>query len=160
MAFLRISGILSGNAFTGEDFVPQHTMHLSWSDHGDQDHYLWHLADGNEVRVVDGHHGQQEFMEPEEAFIAALASCHLLSFLTEAAREGLAVASYDDDPQAILGQNDQAKIYVKQVTLQPLVTFKNAQPDSAAIQALHQKAHEKCFIAQSIKSEVVIEPRA
>ena len=89
-------------------------------------------------------------MEPEEAFIAALASCHL-SFLTEAAREGLAVASYDDDPQAILGQNDQAKIYVKQVTLQPLVTFKNAQPDSATIQALHQKAHEKCFIAQSIK---------
>ena len=61
-------------------------MHLSWNAHG-EDHYLWHLADGNEVRVVDGHHGQQEFMEPEEAFIAALASCHLLSFLTEAARE-------------------------------------------------------------------------
>ena len=63
-------------------------MHLSWTAHGDREHYLWHLADGNEVRVVDGHHGHQEFMEPEEAFLAALASCHLLSFLTEAAREG------------------------------------------------------------------------
>ncbi len=88
--------------------MSQHTMHLSWTAHGDQEHYLWHLADGNEVRVVDGH-GHQEFMEPEEAFLAALASCHLLSFLTEAAREGLSVASYDDDPQGVLGQNDQAK---------------------------------------------------
>lgn len=134
-------------------------MHLSWTAHG-EDHYLWHLADGNEVRVVDGHHGQQEFMEPEEAFIAALASCHLLSFLTEAARDGLSVASYDDDPQAVLGHNDQAKIYVQQVLLQPLVTFNGEQPDTATIQALHQRAHEKCFIAQSVKSEVRIEPRA
>ncbi len=133
-------------------------MHLSWTAHG-EDHYLWHLADGNEVRVVDGHHGQQEFMEPEDAFIAALASCHLLSFLTEAAREGLSVTSYDDDPQAILGQNAQAKIYVQQVLLQPLVTFSGEQPDAGKIQALHQRAHEKCFIAQSVKSEVRIEPR-
>ncbi|WP_290523840.1 OsmC family protein [Alcanivorax sp.] len=139
--------------------MPQHTMHLSWTAHGNQDHYLWHLADGNEVRVVDGQHGQQEFMEPEEAFIAALASCHLLSFLTEAAREGLSVASYDDDPSAVLGQNDQARIFVKQIKLQPLVTFNGQQPDIGQIQALHQRAHEKCFIAQSVKSEVIIEPR-
>ncbi|WP_290510911.1 OsmC family protein, partial [Alcanivorax sp.] len=137
--------------------MPQHTMHLSWNAHG-EDHYLWHLADGNEVRVVDGHHGQQEFMEPEEAFIAALASCHLLSFLTEAAREGLSVTSYDDAPEAILGQNEQAMIYVRQVLLQPLVTFSGEQPDAGKIQALHQRAHEKCFIAQSVKSEVLIEP--
>jgi len=133
-------------------------MHLSWSAQG-EDHYLWHLADGNEVRVVDGHHGQQEFMEPEEAFIAALASCHLLSFLTEAAREGLAVTSYDDAPHATLGQNEQGKIYVQQILLQPLVTFKGEQPDAGKIQALHHRAHEKCFIAQSVKSEVLIEPR-
>ena len=133
-------------------------MHLSWSAHG-EDHYLWHLADGNEVRVVDGHHGQQEFMEPEEAFIAALASCHLLSFLTEAAREGLSVTSYDDAPEAVLGQNEQAMIYVRQVLLQPMVTFSGEQPDAGKIQALHQRAHEKCFIAQSVKSEVLIKPR-
>jgi len=134
-------------------------MHLSWTAHGDREHYLWHLADGNEVRVVDGHHGHQEFMEPEEAFLAALASCHLLSFLTEAAREGLSVASYDDDPQGVLGQNDQAKIYMQTMVLQPLVTFNGEQPDAARIQALHQRAHEKCFIAQSVRSEVLIEPR-
>ncbi|KGD62512.1 redox protein [Alcanivorax jadensis T9] len=133
-------------------------MHLSWSTHG-EDHYLWHLADGNEVRVVDGHHGQQEFMEPEEAFIASLASCHLLSFLTEAAREGLSVTSYDDAPEAILGQNEKAMIYVRQVLLQPLATFSGEQPDAGKIQALHQRAHEKCFIAQSVKSEVLIKPR-
>ncbi|MEQ3777991.1 MAG: OsmC family protein [Alcanivorax sp.] len=138
--------------------MPQHTMHLSWSTRG-EDHYLWHLADGNEVRVVDGHHGQQEFMEPEEAFIASLASCHLLSFLTEAAREGLSVTSYDDAPEAILGQNEKAMIYVRQVLLQPLATFSGEQPDAGKIQALHQRAHEKCFIAQSVKSEVLIEPR-
>ncbi|EKF75477.1 redox protein [Alcanivorax hongdengensis A-11-3] len=139
--------------------MPQHSMHLSWTAHGDQGHYLWHLPDGNEVRVVDGHNGHQEFMEPEEAFLAAIASCHLLSFLTESAREGLSVASYDDDPLAVLGQNDQARIFVKQVTLQPLVTFNGKQPDAGTIQALHQRAHEKCFIAQSVKSEVIIEPR-
>ncbi|MEQ3637092.1 OsmC family protein [Alcanivorax sp.] len=139
--------------------MQQHTMHLSWTAHGNQEHYLWHLADGNEVRVVDGHHGHQEFMEPEEAFLAALASCHLLSFLTEAAREGLAVTSYDDDPQGILGQNDQTKIYMQTMVLQPLVTFSGEQPSIATIQALHQRAHEKCFIAQSVRSEVRIEPR-
>ena len=134
-------------------------MHLSWAAHGDREHYLWHLPDGNEVRVVDGNHGHQEFMEPEEAFLAALASCHLLSFLTEAAREGLSVASYDDDPQGVLGQNDQAKIYMQTMVLQPLVTFNGEQPDITTIQALHQRAHEKCFIAQSVRSEVRIEPR-
>lgn len=133
-------------------------MHLSWAAHG-EGHYQWHLPDGNEVRVVDGHHGQQEFMEPEEAFIASLASCHLLSFLTEAAREGLSVVSYDDDPQAALGQNEQARIYVKQILLQPLVTFTGTQPDAAMVQKLHRLAHEKCFIAQSVKSEILIEPR-
>ena len=98
-------------------------------------------------------------MEPEEAFIASLASCHLLSFLTEAAREGLSVTIYDDAPEAILGQNEKAMIYVRQVLLQPLATFSGEQPDAGKIQALHQRAHEKCFIAQSVKSEVLIEPR-
>lgn len=140
--------------------MPQHTMHLSWTADGDQQHYLWHLPDGNEVRVVDGHHGQQEFMEPEEAFLASLSSCHLLSFLTEAAREGLVVSSYDDDPVAVLGQNPQGRIFVSQVTLTPLVLFSDGeQPTTAQIQAIHQRAHEKCFIAQSIKSEIRIEPR-
>lgn len=140
--------------------VPHYTMHLSWTAHGDQEHYLWHLADGNEVRVVDGHNGQQEFMEPEEAFMASLASCHLLSFLTEAAREGWTLASYDDDPDATLGQNAQGSLFVSHVVLRPLVTFSgDSQPQKAQIQALHQRAHEKCFIAQSVKSEILIEPR-
>ena len=140
--------------------MPQHTMHLSWTADGDQQHYLWHLPDGNEVRVVDGHHGQQEFMEPEEAFLAALSSCHLLSFLTEAAREGLVVSSYDDDPVAVLGQNEEGRIFVSRVTLTPLVMFNGDEPPSTAqIQAIHQVAHEKCFIAQSIKSDIRIEPR-
>ena len=69
------------------------------------------------------------------------------------------MASYDDDPQGVLGQNDQAKIYMQTMVLQPLVTFNGEQPDAAKIQALHQRAHEKCFIAQSVRSEVLIEPR-
>ena len=134
-------------------------MTLKWDVNDGQDHYRWFLSDGSEVRVESNETSLHDFMEPEEAFIAALSSCHLLSFMTEAARAGFTVSQYDDAPQAVLGQNEQARIFVKSISLQPSVTFAGDQPDADTVKALHQQAHDKCFIAQSIKSEILLEPR-
>lgn len=99
-------------------------------------------------------------VDPEEAFVASLASCHLLWFLSIAAKRGYVVDSYTDDASGVMAQNAAGKLAMASVTLRPRVTFSGAKlPDRAALDALHHAAHEECFIANSVRSEVVIAPR-
>jgi organic hydroperoxide reductase OsmC/OhrA len=99
-------------------------------------------------------------VDPEEAFVASLSSCHLLWFLSIAAKRGYVVDSYVDDAVGVMEKNAAGKLAITKVTLRPLVIFSGAkQPDRAALDALHHAAHEECFIAASVRSEVVIEPR-
>lgn len=100
-------------------------------------------------------------VDPEEAFIASLASCHMLWFLAIAAKRGHVVDAYADDASGVLAKNADGRLAMTTVTLRPFVTFSGAKLlDRAALDALHHAAHEECFIAASIRSEVVIEPRA
>lgn len=99
-------------------------------------------------------------VDPEEGFVAALASCHLLWFLSVAAKHGYVVDRYEDDAEGVMTKNAEGKVAVTLVTLRPRVTFGGPrQPDAAAHAALHHEAHEECFIANSVKTEVRIEPR-
>lgn len=99
-------------------------------------------------------------VDPEEAFVAALSSCHMLWFLSLAARQGYTVDSYADDAQGVMAKNAAGKFAMTQVTLRPLALFSGEkQPDHAALNALHHTAHEECFLASSVRSEIVIEPR-
>lgn len=99
-------------------------------------------------------------VDPEEAFIAALSSCHMLFFLSLAARRGFVVDRYEDDALGTLAKNAAGKLVMTDVTLRPRVTFSGpTQPDAAAISSLHEAAHEQCFIAHSVRSDVRIEPR-
>lgn len=99
-------------------------------------------------------------VDPEEAFIAALASCHMLWFLSLAAKRGYIVDSYADDASGIMAKNAAGQLAMTRVTLRPLVTFGGAQlPDHVALDALHHAAHAQCFIAHSVRSEIAIEPR-
>ena len=99
-------------------------------------------------------------VDPEEAFVAALSSCHMLWFLDIASRAGYLVQRYEDAAEARMGRNAAGKLVVDVVTLRPLVVFSDAKrPDRAALDALHHAAHEECFIANSVRSEVVVEPR-
>jgi organic hydroperoxide reductase OsmC/OhrA len=99
-------------------------------------------------------------VDPEEAFVASLSSCHLLWFLSIAAKRGHLVDTYVDDASGVMAKNSAGRLAMVAVTLRPRVTFSGAKiPDRAALDALHHAAHEECFIAASIRSEVHIEPQ-
>jgi organic hydroperoxide reductase OsmC/OhrA len=99
-------------------------------------------------------------VDPEEAFVASLSSCHLLWFLSIAAKRGYVVDRYVDDAAGVMARNAEGRLAMTVLTLRPRVTFSGAQiPDRAALEALHHAAHAECFIAASIRSEVRIEPQ-
>lgn len=98
-------------------------------------------------------------VDPEEAFVAALSSCHMLWFLDVASRAGWAVASYADEAVGVMAPDAQGRLVVSVVTLRPHVVFAGGgQPDAAALQALHHQAHASCFLANSVKTEIRCEP--
>lgn len=99
-------------------------------------------------------------VDPEEAFIAALSSCHMLTFLHLAAKAGLVVEAYDDTAEGVMAKTG-GKVWVSVVTLRPQVRWAatpDAAPDAATEVALHHAAHEECFIANSVKTEIRCEP--
>ena len=98
-------------------------------------------------------------VDPEEAFVAALSSCHMLWFLDIASRAGYAVDRYEDAADGHMGRNAAGKLVVDVVTLRPRTRFAGARvPDAAALAALHHEAHEECFLANSVRCEIRCEP--
>lgn len=99
-----------------------------------------------------------EAVDPEEALVAAASSCHMLTFLYLAAKRGFVVDSYADDAFGVLEKNEQGKLAITRITLRPKIEFTGEKTPSAhELEALHHSAHEECYIASSIKSEVVVE---
>jgi organic hydroperoxide reductase OsmC/OhrA len=98
-------------------------------------------------------------VDPEEAVVAALASCHMLWFLALARKHGFVVDSYRDEPAGELAKNADGKSALTKITLKPQVTFAGEQrPSTADFEALHHAAHDECYIANSLKTEVRVEP--
>ncbi len=99
-------------------------------------------------------------VDPEEAFVAALSSCHMLFFLDLAYRRGFVVDSYVDEAIGIVAKNAEGRTAMTRVTLRPAVRWSgDKRPAPADIDSLHHKSHDLCFIANSVKTEVVIAPR-
>jgi organic hydroperoxide reductase OsmC/OhrA len=99
-------------------------------------------------------------VDPEEAFVAALASCHLLWFLNLAALDGWCVEHYDDEAVGHMRNGPDSQPWIAEVVLRPRVAWGGErQPDAATEAALHHRAHEACFLARSVKSEVRVEVR-
>lgn len=100
-------------------------------------------------------------VDPEEGFVAAIASCHMLWFLSIAAAKGYVVDRYEDEAVGTMGKNAAGKEWVAEVVLRPRIVFGGERkPDAAALEALHHEAHAECFIASSVKSDIRVEPRA
>jgi organic hydroperoxide reductase OsmC/OhrA len=100
-------------------------------------------------------------VDPEEALVAATSSCHMLFFLHFAAKDGFVVEAYEDNAEGVMTKNAQGKLYVSKITLAPAITFGgDKRPTAEEIDALHHRAHEDCYIANSIRAEVVIDARA
>ena len=94
-------------------------------------------------------------VDPEEAFVAAISSCHMLTFLYVAMREGFVVTSYEDDAVGVLRKNDRGAFWVSAATLNPRIVYGgDRQPTPADVERLHHLAHEQCFIANSVKTEI------
>lgn len=97
-------------------------------------------------------------VDPEEALVAALSSCHMLFFLSIAAQQGFVVDSYRDHALGIMDRNAEGKLAMTRITLRPVISFSSEpQPDRVQLDAIHHAAHAKCYIANSIKAEVIIE---
>ena len=98
-------------------------------------------------------------VDPEEAFVASLSSCHMLWFLAIAAKRGFVVENYEDEPEGTMGPNDSGRMAMTRVILRPRVEFSGAKiPTPAELDAMHHEAHHKCFIAASVLTEVLVEP--
>jgi len=101
-----------------------------------------------------------EAVDPEEAFIASLSSCHMLWFLSIAAKQKYLVDSYEDTAVGVLEKNASGKYVMSRVTLRPLILFGGTNlPDREQLMALHHQAHEECYLANSVRTEVLCEPR-
>jgi organic hydroperoxide reductase OsmC/OhrA len=97
-------------------------------------------------------------VDPEEALIAAISSCHMLFFLDYARRAGFAISSYVDEAVGVLEKRDDGKIAVTKVTLRPKIAWAgDKQPSADEIADLHHRSHEDCFIANSVTTEVTVE---
>jgi organic hydroperoxide reductase OsmC/OhrA len=98
-------------------------------------------------------------VDPEEAFVAALSSCHMLWFLSIAAEAGFVVESYDDAASGTMARNAQRQLVMTLVLLRPRVAFAGTRrPDAEEFATLHHRAHDACYLANSVKTEVRCEP--
>jgi organic hydroperoxide reductase OsmC/OhrA len=147
----------------------EHRIALSWSGDGRPFTYETYsrnheivFKDGGGTLTVSGaaaYRGDAGKADPEDLLVAALSSCHMLSFLAICAKKKLAVKSYRDDARGFL-EDDGGKLWITRVILQPQVVF-SAEPPPAReqIDHIHHLAHEACFIANSVKTDVRVEPR-
>jgi organic hydroperoxide reductase OsmC/OhrA len=97
-------------------------------------------------------------VDPEEALVAAASSCHMLFFLSIAAKRGFIVDSYIDRAYAVMEKGGDGKVAMTRITLRPHIEFAgDRKPDATELHAIHHESHEQCFIANSLKSEIVVE---
>jgi len=139
----------------GQNFLDNHysRRHLLRFDGGVE------VAGSSSPHVVPLPMSDAAAIDPEEAFVASLSSCHMLWFLSIAAKPRFCVDRYLDAAVGVMAKNDQGKMAMTVVTLRPAVTFSGErQPTREQIEALHHEAHEACYIANSVKSEVRCEP--
>jgi organic hydroperoxide reductase OsmC/OhrA len=99
--------------------------------------------------------GNANCIDPEEAFVAAIAACHMLSFLAICARKRIAVESYEDDALGVLDKNEEGRLCLTEVHLKPRIRFAPGQePPPQEVSALHHRAHQECFIANSVRTQI------
>jgi organic hydroperoxide reductase OsmC/OhrA len=152
--------------------MARYTATIEWSrgdaafvDNRYRRHHVWRFDGGAEVRASASPHlvpalfSDPTGVDPEEAFVASLSSCHMLWFLSLAAKRGLVVDRYLDEASGVLEPNAEGRLAMTRVTLRPAVSFSGSRvPDAAELRDLHERAHHECFIASSVKTDVVCDP--
>jgi organic hydroperoxide reductase OsmC/OhrA len=148
--------------------MSEHTITVEWVretaeftyDTYNRDHD-WIFDSGVTVRAsaTPDYRGNAQCVDPEEAFVASLSSCHMLTFLALAAKERYVIDRYRDQAVGVLGRDPCGSWAMTKVTLHPEVRFGGERtPGAEELRGLHDRAHHSCFIANSVKTEVVVEP--
>ncbi len=125
--------------------------------------HVWSFDGGIEVpasaspSVVPMPLSREDAVDPEEAFVAAVSSCHMLTFLSIAAKKRFVVDRYEDRALGVMTPNQNGKLFVSKVTLDPVIEFSgDKRPTSEQIADMHHLAHKECFIANSVLTEIVV----
>ena len=138
----------------GEDFTDQKYSRR----------HRWRFSNGVVInasaspQIVPEPYSDTSAVDPEEAFVASLASCHMLWFLSLVADNGHVVQRYRDEAEGFMDKNPEGKLAIIKVILRPVVQFAdNHAPSRQQYDVLHQKAHQRCFIANSVKTDIHID---
>jgi len=148
--------------------MSEHKVNISWARDGSdfgyktysRDH-VWRFDNGVEVpaSAAPAYLGDPRRVDPEAAFVAALSSCHMLTFLALASNRGFVVDNYEDNAIGLLEKNAGGKLAVTRVELRPKIVFGgDKQPTLADLDWLHEKAHRECFIANSVTTDIKVTP--
>lgn len=139
-----------------------YTAHLEWKNDFAAEYTRSHVvrfASGQTIKASSApeYKGDASLVNPEEALAGALSSCHMLTFLALAAKKKLVVTEYRDTAEATLAKNTDGKMAITQIRLKPQINFQGTVPGAEEMKQLHDKAHEHCFIANTIRADVVID---
>lgn len=147
--------------------MSEHTATIKWTRTSDDFSYenynrehQWNFIGGESVSAsaAPSFSGKPECVDPEEALVAALSSCHMLTFLAIASKKGVSLDSYEDQAVGFLEKNEDGKLAITRVVLKPKVVFsEGADVSSDDLASMHDKAHHNCFIANSVKTSISIE---
>ena len=145
--------------------MSEHTAKLSWSGAGLDFGYkaysrnhTWTFENGKtlEASAATQYLGDPNCVDPEQAFVASLSSCHMLTFLALASFQKLTVESYHDTAVGHITKNDAGKMVISRVDLYPKIVFaEGVEPTREQLETLHRKAHQECFLANSVTCEII-----
>ncbi len=145
--------------------MSKHAVDVSWS-RGEREFtyqsysrdHTWTFDGGDTVSASanPAYLGSERAVDPEEAFVASLSSCHMLTFLAVAAKKRFVVEAYDDHAVGVMAKNEAGRMAITEVTLSPRIVFAGREPDAATLDQIHHLAHEQCFIANSVTTEITI----
>jgi organic hydroperoxide reductase OsmC/OhrA len=143
-------------AFRDGDFLKgRYSREHTWSFDGGLT-----VSASSSPAVVPVPFSNPEFVDPEEAFVASLSSCHMLTFLYVASRKGFAIESYEDEAVGMMSKNAEGVPWISSVVLSPVIKYVGDKtPTQQEEHELHEAAHDGCFIAQSVKTDVRVEPK-
>jgi len=147
--------------------MSEHKVTLTWKC-GDtpfeyqkypRDH-TWKFDGGHEMQAsaAPAYLGNPKNVDPEEAFVASLSSCHMLTFLAVAAKKKFVLNEYVDEAVGHMEKNAEGKLAITRVTLKPRITFSgDKKPNDQELDEMHHAAHDQCFIANSVKTEITVD---
>ncbi len=149
--------------------MSEHRATVSWNlttetfDYAEYNReHTWEFPSGRSIEASSAPEflGSEDCVDPEEAFVASLSSCHMLTFLAICSKKRLKVISYRDSAVGVLEKNADGKLAITRVLLRPQIEFATDAPSPEQLTALHDSAHRNCFIANSVRTDVEIEPTA